>query len=66
MWSAIAKGITMLMKKKALSKILKPVIAIVIGFFLLIFIMIAYLVGSFTKEINESGEQKMKEAESTA
>ncbi|EUX20116.1 hypothetical protein O449_02833, partial [Staphylococcus aureus M0323] len=27
MWSAIAKGITMLMKKKALSKILKPVIA---------------------------------------
>lgn len=28
--------------------------------------MVAYLVGSFTKEINESGEQKMKEAESTA
>ncbi|ORI00193.1 mannosyl-glycoprotein endo-beta-N-acetylglucosamidase [Mammaliicoccus sciuri] len=66
MWSAIAKGITMLMKKKALSKILKPVLAVVIGFFLLIFIMVAYLVGSFTKEINESGEQKMKEAESTA
>ncbi|HFN8602467.1 TPA: CHAP domain-containing protein [Staphylococcus aureus] len=65
MWSAIAKGISMLMKRKALSKIIKPVIAIVIGFFLLIFIMVAYLVGSFTKEINESGEQKMKEAETT-
>ncbi|MCL4579454.1 CHAP domain-containing protein [Staphylococcus aureus] len=65
MWSAIAKGVSMLMKRKALSKIIKPVIAIVIGFFLLIFIMVAYLVGSFTKEINESGEQKMKEAETT-
>ncbi|EGQ4380913.1 CHAP domain-containing protein [Staphylococcus pseudintermedius] len=65
MWTAIAKGIKMLTKKEALSKILKPVIAIVMGFFLLIFIMVAYLVGSFTKEINESGEQKMKEAEST-
>lgn len=66
MWSAIAKGIVMAFKSRQYKKLIKPAIVIVVGFFLMIFLMVTFLVGSFTKELNSSGEQAMKDAENTS
>lgn len=66
MWSAITKGIVMLIKTKQYKKLIKPVIIAVVGFFLLIILACAFLVGSFSKQLNMSGEQAVKDAENTA
>lgn len=66
MWTAIAKGIVMLLKNKALSKLIKPLIVVIVGLFLMFILMISFLVGSFSDKLNDSGNQAIKEAETTS
>lgn len=59
MWSAIATGVRTLLKSKTLSKILKAVIPIIIGFFLLILIIAGYVTGTLINSLKEHGEQEI-------
>lgn len=60
MWSAIASGIRLLLKSKALSKILKWILPILLGSIILFVVLIFYISSSLITSLTEHGEDEIE------